>query len=54
MSKKPVENVDHSAVLLMTVARAVERMTRVGVAKDMHEDVVNAIAAVETLDADRK
>lgn len=48
MSKKPaVEAVDHSADLLMTLAHAVERMSRVGPGKEFNAEIVKKIAAVE-------
>lgn len=51
MSKKHAD-IDHSAALLLVVAHAVERMTRIGVGKEMHQEIADAIAAVE--DADGK
>lgn len=53
MSKKPAE-VDHAAALLLTLARAVERMTRMGSAKEFHADIASGIAAVEAANADSK
>lgn len=40
MSKKP----DPALALLLVVARAVERMTRMGVAKELNAEIVQAIA----------